>query len=99
MLLTYDDKSTVSVDEFSIDGTVQEISSLGGNRFLYWPDELSLGSHDVKVDAVDAAGVEAVRVQLRGRRTRTVQPEVDRGLERDFVPGEPGESDDRERLH
>ena len=59
VLLTYNDKSTVAVEEFSIDGTVQEISSLGGNRFLYWPDELALGSHDVKVQAIDAAGVDA----------------------------------------
>ena len=58
VLLAYDDASTVSIEEFSIDGTVQEVSSLGGNRFLYWPDELTIGKHEVKVDAVDAAGVE-----------------------------------------
>ena len=58
VLLAYDDKSTVSIDEFKIDGTVQTAEMLGGNRFLYWPDELALGSHDVAVKAVDAAGNE-----------------------------------------
>ncbi len=52
----YAEKSTVSVDELSVDGTVQEIQSLGENRFLYWPESLSVGSHTVAVDAVDAAG-------------------------------------------
>ena len=58
VLLTYDDKSTVSIDEFKIDGTVQTAEPLGGNRFLYWPDELALGAHDVVVKASDAAGNE-----------------------------------------
>ncbi len=58
VLLAYDDKSTVSIDEFKIDGTVQTAEMLGGNRFLYWPDELAIGAHDVAVKAVDAAGNE-----------------------------------------
>ncbi len=58
VLLSYDDATTISIDEFSIDGTVQEISSIGGNRFLYWPESLELGSHSISVDAVDAAGNE-----------------------------------------
>ncbi len=56
VLLGYDDATTVAIDELMIDGTVQEISSIGGNRFLYWPESLGLGSHTVSVDAVDAAG-------------------------------------------
>ena len=56
VLLTYEDETTVSVDEFQIDGTVQEIASIGGNRFLYWPEALEIGSHTVTVDATDAAG-------------------------------------------
>ena len=56
VLLNYSDKSTVSVEEFKIDGTVQEVQSLGENRFLFWPEELSIGSHTVAVDGVDAAG-------------------------------------------
>ena len=58
VLLTYDDATTVSISEFSIDGTGQEIGGIGDNRFLYWPESLDLGSHTVTVDAVDAAGNE-----------------------------------------
>ena len=56
VLLNYTDKSTVSIEEFTIDGTVQEVQTLGENRFLYWPEELSIGSHDVVVNGIDAAG-------------------------------------------
>ncbi len=58
VLLAYEDAVTVSIDEFSIDGTVVEISSIGNNRYLYWPEALGLGSHDVSVEATDAAGNE-----------------------------------------
>ena len=58
VLLAYDDVTTISVDGFSVDGTDQTIDSIGGNRFLYWPEALGLGSHTVSVDAVDAAGNE-----------------------------------------
>ena len=56
VLLTYEDNSTVSIDSFSVDGTAQEITVLGENRFLYWPEALGIGSHTVSVDAIDAAG-------------------------------------------
>ncbi len=56
VLLDYDDATTIAIDELMIGGTVQEISSIGGNRFLYWPESLGLGSHTVSVDAIDAAG-------------------------------------------
>ena len=52
----YPEKSTVEVEELKVDGTVQEIDSLGENRFLYWPESLSIGKHTFAVDAVDAAG-------------------------------------------
>ena len=55
VLLTFKDASTVSIDSFKIDGTAQEISSLGNNRFLYWPESLSFGKHKVEVEAADAA--------------------------------------------
>ena len=58
VMLRYNDKSTVSIDEFKIDDTVQEAQALGENRFLYWPDELGLGSHTIAVKATDAAGNE-----------------------------------------
>ncbi len=58
VLLNYTDATTVSIDGFSVDETSQEISTLGDNRFLYWPEALGIGSHAVSVDAVDAAGNE-----------------------------------------
>ncbi len=59
VMLTYNDASTVSVEEFKIDGTVQEMQVLGGNRFLYWPDSLGeRGDREVSVKAMDAAGNE-----------------------------------------
>ena len=58
VLLTFEDKSTVFVDEFMIDGTVVEINSVGDNRFLHWPESLSYGKHKVEVEAIDAAGNE-----------------------------------------
>ena len=58
VLLNYDDATTISIDEFSIDGTVAEINGIGNNRFLYWPEALGLGTHEVSVEASDAAGNE-----------------------------------------
>ena len=55
VLLTFKDASTVGIDSFKVDGTAQEISSLGNNRFLYWPESLSFGKHKVEVEAADAA--------------------------------------------
>ena len=55
VLLTFVDASTVDIVSFEVDDTAQEINSLGNNRFLYWPEELSLGKHKVDVEAVDAA--------------------------------------------
>ena len=88
VLLAYDDATTISVDGFSVDGTDQTVDSIGGNRFLYWPEALGLGSHTVSVDAIDAAGNKKLpRIQLQGSRARCVQPEIDRRLERGFAPG------------
>ena len=58
VLLTFRDASTVSIDSFKIDGSAQDITALGNNRFLYWPESLSFGKHKVEVDAVDAAANE-----------------------------------------
>ncbi len=58
LLLNYEDASTVSVSKLTIDATDQteQVQTLGAKRFLYWPESLALGSHDVAVEAVDAAG-------------------------------------------
>ena len=49
--------TTVKVTEFKIDGTdvLADLSSIGDNRFLYWPDDLSFGTHTIAFDARDAA--------------------------------------------
>ena len=58
VLLEYDDKSTVIVDSFSVDGTAQTIKDILNNRYLYWPDSMELGKHSVSVTATDRAGNE-----------------------------------------
>ncbi len=52
--------TTVKVTEFKVDGTdvLADLSSIGDNRFLYWPDALSFGTHKVEFDARDAAANE-----------------------------------------
>ena len=58
ILLNYDDESTVMVSKLMVDGTdrTEQVQTLGAKRFLYWPETLALGSHDVEIEAVDAAG-------------------------------------------
>ena len=56
VLLNYDDKSTVTVTKLSVDKVDQTTERLGAKRFLYWPESLGLGTHDVAVEAIDAAG-------------------------------------------
>ena len=58
VLLNYDDKSTVTVTKLSVDTVDQTAGTqrLGAKRFLYWPESLGLGTHDVAVEAIDAAG-------------------------------------------
>ncbi len=58
VLLNYDDKSTVTVTKLSVDKVDQTAGTqrLGAKRFLYWPESLGLGTHDVAVEAIDAAG-------------------------------------------
>ena len=49
--------TSVKVTEFSIDGedALSGLSSIGDNRFLYWPEALEFGTHKVAFDARDAA--------------------------------------------
>ena len=59
VLLNYEaDATSVAIDEFAVDGTVQAIESIGSDRFLYWPESMELGTHTVKSEATDAAGNE-----------------------------------------
>ena len=49
--------TTVTVSEFSLDGEDQlsSLSTVGDNRYLYWPEALDFGTHKVEFDARDAA--------------------------------------------
>ena len=49
--------TTVTVTEFSLDGEdrLSSLSTVGDNRFLYWPEALDFGTHKVEFDARDAA--------------------------------------------
>ena len=49
--------TSVKVTEFSIDeeDALSSLSSIGDNRFLYWPEALAFGTHKIEFDARDAA--------------------------------------------
>ena len=49
--------TTVTVTELTVDGTdvTESIETRGQNQFLYWPEALSSGEHEVKFSARDAA--------------------------------------------
>ena len=49
--------TNVTVTELKVDGTdvLSSLSSVGANRFLYWPEALEFGEHKVEFDARDAA--------------------------------------------
>ena len=49
--------TTVTVTELTVDGidVTESIDSRGQNQFLYWPETLSSGEHEVKFAARDAA--------------------------------------------
>ena len=49
--------TTVKVTEFTIDGedALSSLSTVGDNRFLYWPESLAFGTHTIEFDARDAA--------------------------------------------
>ena len=49
--------TTVTVTEFSLDGEDQlsSLSTVGDNRYLYWPEALDFGTHKVEFDARDDA--------------------------------------------
>ena len=76
VLLTFNDASTVTIDSFMVDGTEQEINPLPNNRFLYWPESLSFGKHEVEVEAVDAAANErdfSYEFEVKERTAFTVE--------------------------
>ena len=51
------EQTNVKVTELKVDGTdvLAELSNVGANRYLYWPEALEFGEHKVEFDARDAA--------------------------------------------
>ena len=49
--------TSVTVTALTVDGddVLGDLSSVGDNRFLYWPQDLDFGTHEVAFDASDAA--------------------------------------------
>ena len=56
------ENTSVDVTEFKVDDVdvSGSLESVGGNRFLYWPEALAYGTHKVAFDARDAADNEPV---------------------------------------
>ncbi len=65
ILLHFEEGTSVTLDSVTVKspGTDKKnvtsgFSETESNKFIYWPDTLSLGKHEVEVDASDAAGNE-----------------------------------------
>ena len=61
VLIEFDEATTVTLDSVELDGAevASEFETPDHNRFVYWPESLSQGDHEVDVEASDAAGNEA----------------------------------------
>ena len=61
VLIEFDEGTTVTLDSVELDGVeiASEFETPDHNRFVYWPESLSQGDHEVDVEATDAAGNEA----------------------------------------
>ena len=61
VLIEFLETTTVTLDSVELDGVevASEFEQPDHNRFVYWPESLSQGDHEVEVEATDAAGNEA----------------------------------------
>ncbi|MXZ02896.1 MAG: hypothetical protein F4Y88_04265 [Chloroflexi bacterium] len=61
VLIEFNEGTTVTLDSVELDGVevASEFEQPDHNRFVYWPESLSQGDHEVEVEATDAAGNEA----------------------------------------
>ena len=60
ILLHFEEGTSVTLDSVKVNKTnvTSGFSETESNKFIYWPDTLSLGKHEVEVEASDAAGNE-----------------------------------------
>ena len=60
ILIDFTEGSTVTLDSVELDNVeiADQFTMPSMNRFVYWPDTLSQGDHEVEVQASDAAGNE-----------------------------------------
>ncbi|MXX92378.1 MAG: hypothetical protein F4Y63_02845 [Chloroflexi bacterium] len=58
VLIEFNEGTTVTLDSVELDGVevASEFEQPDHNRFVYWPESLSQGDHEVEVEATDAAG-------------------------------------------
>ncbi len=58
VLIEFNESTTVTLDSVELDGVevASEFEQPDHNRFVYWPESLSQGDHEVEVEATDAAG-------------------------------------------
>ena len=62
ILIEFADSSSVTLSSVEVDDVevASKFEQPISNRFVYWPDSLSKGDHDVEVKALDAAGNDRV---------------------------------------
>lgn len=61
VLIEFNEGTTVTLDSVELDNVeiADQFEQPDHNRFVYWPETLSQGEHEVEVEATDAAGNEA----------------------------------------
>jgi hypothetical protein len=74
VLIEFNEGTTVTLDSVEVDGVevADQFEKPQMNRFIYWPESLSRGDHEVDVEASDAAGNESkfsyeFTVEARGK--------------------------------
>ncbi|MCY4474182.1 MAG: Ig-like domain-containing protein [Chloroflexi bacterium] len=60
ILIEFNEGTTVTLDSVELDDVeiADQFTKPAMNRFVYWPDTITQGDHEVEVDASDAAGNE-----------------------------------------
>ena len=74
VLIEFNEGTTVTLDSVELDGVevADQFEKPQMNRFIYWPESLTRGDHEVDVEASDAAGNESkfsyeFTVEARGK--------------------------------
>ena len=74
VMIEFNDSHNVTLDSVELDGVeiADQFEKPQMNRFVYWPDSIAKGEHEVEVEASDAAGNETAfeysfTVEARGK--------------------------------